>query len=190
MRALPPQVRARDQRELPLPPIAVASASQAPYLGPWSCTASPFARSSPIPPVVGWLVDDHRRCDLHVKVVAELPQLLGRSRVLEDGTVDLEGIQFTGPVSIDSFPDASNKRSQLCVVIVATTSRAARRSDLLDTQARLLTIGPTRVIFPAGTRSFAWCPELSHLAATWAQWRLRGSCCGGFREAVRRPRHR
>ena len=118
MRAVPPQVRARDQRELPRPPIAVASASEAPYLGPWSCTTSPFSRSSPFPPVVGWLLEDHRRCDLHVKVVAELPQLLGRSRVLEESTIDLEGIQFTGPVSIDSLPDASNQRSQLCAVIV------------------------------------------------------------------------
>ena len=102
----------------PWAPIAAASASEAPYLGPWSCTASPFSRSSPFPPVVGWLLDDHRRCDLHLKVGAELPQLLRSSRVLEESTIDLEGIQFTGPVSIDSFPDASNKRSQLCAVIV------------------------------------------------------------------------
>lgn len=89
-----------------------------PYLRPWSRTTSPLSRSSPFPPVVGWLLDVHRRCDLHLKVVAELPQLLRRSRVLEETTIDLEGIQFTGPVTIDSLPDASNKRSQLCAVIV------------------------------------------------------------------------
>jgi hypothetical protein len=37
-------------------------------VGPWSRTTSPLSRSSPFPPVVEWLVDDHRRCDLHLKV--------------------------------------------------------------------------------------------------------------------------
>ncbi len=36
----------------------------------------------------------------------------------KENTIDLEGIQFTGPVAIHSFPDASNQRSQLCAVIV------------------------------------------------------------------------
>jgi hypothetical protein len=53
-----------------------------------------------------------------VKVVAELPQLLRRSRVLEKNTIDLEGIHFTGTIAIDSLPDASNKRSQLRGVII------------------------------------------------------------------------
>lgn len=130
-----------------------------PYLGPWSRTTSPLSRSSPFPPVVGWLLDDHRRCDLHLKDVAELPQFLRGSRVLEKNTIDLEGIQFTGPVAIDSLPDASNKRSQLCAVIVRNDRTRSPSLRLARHGTRLLTIGPTKVIFPAGIRSIAWIPD-------------------------------
>jgi hypothetical protein len=53
---------------------------------------------------VGWLVPDQRRCKLHLEVVAELPQLLRRLRVLEENSIDIEGVQFAGSVAIDGFP--------------------------------------------------------------------------------------
>jgi hypothetical protein len=165
VRAVPPQVRARDQRELPRPPIAVASACEAPYLGPWSCTTSPFSRSSPFPPVVGWLLEDHRRCDLHVKVVAELPQLLGRSRVLEESTIDLEGIQFTGPVSIDSLPDASNQRSQLCAVIVRNHLTGSPSLRLAGHASEANHYRPDDRHLPGKHPFDRGFPELSHLVA-------------------------
>jgi hypothetical protein len=81
---------------------------------------------------------------------------LRRSRILEENTIDLEGIQFAGPVAVHSLPEASNQLSQLCAVIVGNHPTRSPSLRLARHGTRLLTIGPTRVIFPAGTRSIAW----------------------------------
>jgi hypothetical protein len=43
---------------------------------------------------VWWLLPDHRRCDLRLEVIAVLPQLLRRSGVLEQNSVDVEGVKL------------------------------------------------------------------------------------------------
>ena len=93
--------------------------------GTRSGRTSPLSWSSTLPPVLWRLLNDHCRGDLYLEVVAELPQLLRRPRVLEENTIDLEGIQFAGTVAVDGLPDAIDKCSQLCAVIVGNhgTSR-------------------------------------------------------------------
>jgi hypothetical protein len=107
--------------------------------GRWrDCPSSPLPRRSAFPPVVWWLLQDHRRCNLHGEVVAELQQLLRRPRVLEENLIDVERIQFAGAVAIDSLSDGATSSSSCAWWYSATTERAARRSDLSDTSMRLL----------------------------------------------------
>jgi hypothetical protein len=77
---------------------------------------------------VWWLVPDHRRCNLHLEGVAELPQLLRRPRVLEENLINIEWVKLAGTVAIDGLPDAGDKFSQLCAVVVR--DHRARRSSL------------------------------------------------------------
>jgi len=52
-----------------------------------------------------------------LEVVAELPQFLRGARVLEEDSIDVEGINIAGTVTIDDFPDTSDKLAQLRVVV-------------------------------------------------------------------------
>src|SRR3954452_6194958 len=80
--------------------------------------SSPLPRCSAFPPVVWWLLSDHGRCNLHLEVVAELPQFLCCARVLEEDSIDFQCINFAGTVAIDGFPDTSDELTQLRVVVV------------------------------------------------------------------------
>jgi len=64
------------------------------------------------------MVPDHRRRLLYLKVVAELPQLLGRAGVLEDNSIDVERVELARTVAIDGLTDAGHKVSQLRLVVV------------------------------------------------------------------------
>jgi hypothetical protein len=64
------------------------------------------------------MFSDHRRCDIHLEVVAELPELLRRPGVLKEDLIDVECVQLAGTMAIDSLPDAGDKLSQLCAVVV------------------------------------------------------------------------
>jgi hypothetical protein len=66
---------------------------------------------------VRWLLPDQRRGELHLDVIAELPQLLGRARVLEQNAVELEGVELAGAVAIDSLADAGDEVAQLGFVV-------------------------------------------------------------------------
>ena len=86
-----------------------------------SRTAAPsltLSWSTSFPPVVWWLLPDHRRCDLHLEVVAELPQLLRRPGVLVEKLIDVEGVKLAGTVTIDGLSNAGDKASQLCLVVL------------------------------------------------------------------------
>jgi len=72
---------------------------------------SPFSRRAPFPPVAGRPLADERRGNLYLEAAAELPQLLGRPGVLEENTIDLEGIQLAGAIAIDSLSDVIDQRS-------------------------------------------------------------------------------
>lgn len=88
----------------------------------------PLSWSCAFPPVAWWLVPDHRRRILHLEEVAELPQLLRRPRVLEENPINVERVELAGTVAIDRLPDAGDKFSQLCLVVVR--DHDARRSSL------------------------------------------------------------
>ena len=74
------------------------------------------------------MVPDHRRRILYQEVVAELPQLRGRAGVLEENSINVERIELAGTVAIDGLPDARDKVSQLCLVVVR--DHGPRRSTL------------------------------------------------------------
>jgi hypothetical protein len=61
-------------------------------------------------------------------VVAELPQLLRRPRVLVEDAIDVERINLTGAVAIDGLPDPGDEFFQLGVVVIR--HYRARRSAL------------------------------------------------------------
>ena len=65
--------------------------------------SGPLSRSASIPPVAGRLRCDDLRGDLHRTVVAVLPELLRRSRVLEQHSVNVEGVKVTGTIAIDGL---------------------------------------------------------------------------------------
>ena len=167
---MPPQVRARDQRELPRPPIAVASA----------------CRSS-VP----------RAVELYdITVLSELPVPTSRGvaargssplRPPREGSCRTSTAPWTlasigrehdrprrHPVHRPGIDRQPPRREQPALPAVRGDSPQPPHAQPVaptcwTRNARLLTIGPTTVIFPASTRSIAWYPELSHLAATWAQ---------------------
>jgi hypothetical protein len=78
----------------------------------------PRSWGSAFPPVAWWLVPDHRRRNLHLEYVAELPQLLRRPGVLEENVINVERVELAGTVAIDGLPNAGDKFSQLCLVVV------------------------------------------------------------------------
>jgi hypothetical protein len=66
---------------------------------------------------VWWLLLDHGRCNFHLEVIAELPQVLRRSRILKQNSIDVEGVKLAGTVAIDSLTNAGDKVSQLGFVV-------------------------------------------------------------------------
>jgi len=85
--------------------------------GPHSGRSSPLSWRSAFPPVVWWPLLDESGCNLRLELVAELPQLLRRPRVLEDDAIDFERIQLAGTVAVNGFPDVGDQLSQLRVVV-------------------------------------------------------------------------
>jgi len=69
-----------------------------------------------LPEVTGLFADDVRG-DLDLHQVAELPQFLGRTRVLEQHPIDIRSTQFAGTVAVDGFADPSNQFRQLGAVV-------------------------------------------------------------------------
>ena len=74
--------------------------------------------------VEAWLLENNlratgyvRRDDDDVPVVAELPQFLRRTAVLEQFRVGVEGIKLAGPESIDHRPDPIQEQRQLLFVV-------------------------------------------------------------------------
>src|SRR5215218_6282321 len=88
----------------------------------------PLSWSTAFPPVVWWLLPDHRRRNFHREVVAELPQLLRRPGVLEENLIDVEGVNRAGTIPIDGLPNARDKVAQLRLVVLR--DHGARCSSL------------------------------------------------------------
>jgi hypothetical protein len=55
---------------------------------------------------------------LHRQVVAELPQLRCRARVLEEDAIDLEGSELASSVAINGICDMLDESAQLSVVVL------------------------------------------------------------------------
>jgi len=69
-------------------------------------------------PAVGWrLFTDQVRRELDIHHVAELPELLRRTGVLEEDLVDVERIQLAGTVAVNDYTDTRYQLSQLDLVI-------------------------------------------------------------------------
>ena len=81
-------------------------------------SSSPLSWSTALPPVVWWLLPDHRRRDLRLDVVAVLPQRLGRPGVLEQNLIYIKGVEVAGAVAIDGFANAGDKVIQLGLVVL------------------------------------------------------------------------
>lgn len=64
----------------------------------------PASWSSAFPPVAWWLVPDQRRCNLHLEGVVELPQILGRSGVLEEILINVERVKLAGAGTTEHPP--------------------------------------------------------------------------------------
>jgi hypothetical protein len=64
------------------------------------------------------MLSDHRRCNLHLEIVAVFPQLLGRSRILEQNSIDVEGVELAGTEAIDGLTNTGDEISQLGLVIL------------------------------------------------------------------------
>ena len=78
---------------------------------------SPSPTRPAIPPVAGRFIPDDSRGDLNLTHVAELPEFLGRSRVLEDHLVDFERVDLTRLKAFDGRPDATDELAELLLVI-------------------------------------------------------------------------
>lgn len=64
-----------------------------------------------------WFIPDDSRDDLNVPHVAELPELLRRSRVLEDDVVDFKRVDLTRLKAFDGSLDATDELAELLLVI-------------------------------------------------------------------------
>jgi len=74
-------------------------------------------RRSTLPPD-GWcLVTNQTRSELDVGKVAELPELLRGTAVLEDDLVGLEGIELAGTKAVNSLAHTLDKLDQTSLVI-------------------------------------------------------------------------
>ena len=84
-----------------------------------SCSdvTSPFSARPAIPPLAGRLIPHDACGDVDGREVAELPQLLRRSRVLKDDLVDLERVDLARPEACDGWLDATDELAELLLVI-------------------------------------------------------------------------
>ena len=98
----------------------------------------PLAWSSAFPPVVVRPIADHGGREVHLQLIAELPQLSCRTRVLEQNPIDIEGIQFTGPMTINSVRDVGDQRVQLGLVIPRDDRTRLTPLRLVGHRVRLL----------------------------------------------------
>ena len=64
------------------------------------------------------MVADQRRCILRLEGVAKLPQLLRRPGVLKENLINIERVKLASTIAIDGLPNAGDKLSQLCLVVV------------------------------------------------------------------------
>src|SRR5690606_13878045 len=79
--------------------------------------SSPSGRAT-LPPIDRRLVAvDEGRGQLDRPEVAELPQLLGGPRVLEEDLVDPEGVQLTRPATVGGLTDPFYELHQLGLVV-------------------------------------------------------------------------
>ena len=90
---------------------------------PGDARAPSSPRRPAFPPVARRVLADDAGGDLDVAQVAELPQLLGCARVLEDDLVDAEGVELSGSMEVDCLGQALNKPAELLFVV---------RGDLLS----------------------------------------------------------
>jgi hypothetical protein len=102
--------RLRVPRTAACPVVLCAAAAERP--------PSSLSGSSAFPPVVWRLLPDHGCRQLHLEVVAELPQLFRRSVVLKEHLIDAEGVKLAGTVAIDGLCDVGDERPQLGLVVV------------------------------------------------------------------------
>jgi len=89
--------------------------------GRWCTTPSQETSSRPastaLPPATWLVLANHSRRDLDVPQVAELPELLGRSRVLEDDLIDFERVELSCPEAFERQVNVTNELSELLLVI-------------------------------------------------------------------------
>jgi hypothetical protein len=78
---------------------------------------SPAPAHPEIPPVAGRFVTDDSRCVLNVPHVAEFPELLRGSGVLEDDFVDFERVDVTRLEPMDGQLDAPDELTELLLVV-------------------------------------------------------------------------
>ncbi|WP_345528287.1 hypothetical protein [Nocardioides endophyticus] len=83
--------------------------------GPEAASTSPGRAE--IPPLAGLFLPDDSRGELNLAQVAELPEFLGRPRVLEDHLVDLERVDLTCLKAFDRWLDATDELAELLLVI-------------------------------------------------------------------------
>jgi hypothetical protein len=73
---------------------------------------STATRRTPVPPV-GWCTVNNHACgELDFGKVAELPELLRGTAVLEDDLVGVKGIELAGPKTVNTFAHALDKFGQ------------------------------------------------------------------------------
>jgi len=77
---------------------------------------SVLTRRATIPPIGRRPSADDHGCDLRRREIAELPQLLGRARVLKQREVNIEGVELTDPVSVDDVSDPRYECTELSLV--------------------------------------------------------------------------
>ena len=100
-------------------------------MGPPIHHAAPATSTRPrgpaLPPIDRRLLAHDRRGELSVAHVAELPELLGCPRVLEQDSVDVERIELTITEAVDCCAHPLHQQRQLGLV-VRRHSRASRLS--------------------------------------------------------------
>jgi len=84
-------------------------------------------RGPALPPVDGRPLAHDLRGELGIAQVAELPELLGCPRVLEQDVVDIEGVELAITEAVDCCAHVLHQHRQLGLV-VSRHSRASRLS--------------------------------------------------------------
>lgn len=64
-------------------------------------TLATLFRRREFPPIDGWAVADESSDEFRIAQIAELPQFLGRPRVLEQDLVNIKGIHLTTPEAVN-----------------------------------------------------------------------------------------